>query len=84
MAWLFWFLELVSLTSLAITARLSGSRESLGLPIDQSGSRKDSKAQSPTYPHGNFLDDRLGPGILRDGDELLMSLRMHDGKDLGI
>ena len=65
-AWLFWFLELVSLTSLAITARLSGSRESLGLPIDQSGSRKDPKAQSSTYPHGNFLDDRLGPGILRD------------------
>ena len=61
LAWLFWFLAL-----LAITARLSGSRESLGLPIDQSGSRKDPKAQLSTYPHGNFLDDRPGPGILRD------------------
>ena len=61
MAWLFWFLAL-----LAITARMSGSRESLGLPIDQSGSRKDTKAQLSTDPHGNFLDDRLGPGILRD------------------
>ena len=49
-------------------SNLSDKTIGLVLPVDQSSLRKDPKTPSSTYPHGNFLDDRLILGILRDVD----------------